>query len=70
MFKTIKYIYIRDAIIYHKPTKKLFLTGLPAQMAADVEGLDSPGGGPGEAGSIFLKLGLTLFLIHVATLEL
>lgn len=44
--------------------------GLPAQTSADVEGCGSPGGGPGEAGSIFLKVGLTLFLIHVATLEL
>lgn len=46
--------------------------GIPAQTAADVEGCGggSPGGGPGEAGSIFLKVGLTLFLIHVATLEL
>lgn len=47
-----------------------FLTGLLAQMAADVEGWGSPGGGPGDAGSIFFKVGLTLFLIHVATLEL
>lgn len=48
------------------------MIGIPAQTAADVEGSGwcSPGGGPGEAGSIFLKAGLALFLIHVATLEL
>lgn len=47
------------------------LTLIPVQTA-DVEGCDggSPGGGPGEAGSTFLKVGLTFFLIHVATLEL
>lgn len=39
-------------------------------MDADVEGWGSRGGGPGEAGSIFLNVGLTLFLIHVATVEL
>lgn len=50
--------------------KYQFLTGLFAQTAAEVDGWGSPGGGPGEAGSIFLKVGLTLFLIHVATLEL
>lgn len=44
--------------------------GIPAQTPADVEGCGSPGGGPEEAGSIVLKVGLTLFLIHVATLEL
>lgn len=50
----------------------LSTTGIPAQTAADVEGSGwgSPGGGPGEAGSIFLKVGLTLFRIHVATVEL
>lgn len=48
----------------------LFLTGLRVQIAADVEGCGSPGGGPGEVGSIFLRVGFTLFLIHVATLEL
>lgn len=49
-----------------------FLTGIPAQNAADVEGCgwDSGGGGPGEEGSIFLNVGFTLFFIHVATLEL
>lgn len=44
--------------------------GLPAQKSADVDGCGSPGGGSGEVGSIFLKVGLTLFLIHVATPEL
>lgn len=50
----------------------LSMIGLPAQASADVEGCGwrSPGGGPGEAGSMFLNVGLTLFFIHVATLEL
>lgn len=33
-------------------------------------GRDSLDGGPGEAGNMFFKAGLTLFFIHVATLEL
>lgn len=47
-------------------------TGLPVQIADDVEGRGwgSPGGKPGEVVSIFLKAGLTLFFIHAATLEL
>lgn len=62
----------RENSSYMSGTNNGFLTGLPAQTAADVEGCgwDSGGGGPGEEGSIFLKVGLTLFLIHVATLEL
>lgn len=44
--------------------------GIPAQAAADVDGCGSPGGGPGKAGSMLFKVGLTLFLIQVATLEL
>lgn len=53
-------------------TNNGFLTGLLDQTPADVEGCgwDSGGGGSGEEGSIFLKVELTLFLIHVATLEL
>lgn len=43
-----------------------FLTGI----AADVEGWGSAGGGPGEAGRMVLRVGLTVFLIHVATVEL
>lgn len=53
------------------------LTRLPVQAAAAADevdadaGCDTPsGGGPGEAGSIFFKVGLTVFFIHVATTEL
>lgn len=48
------------------PHTRFFLTGI----AADVEGWGSAGGGPGEAGRMVLRVGLTVFLIHVATVEL
>lgn len=44
--------------------------GMSVQTDADVEGWGSSGGDPEEGGSTFLKVGLTLFLIHVATDEL
>lgn len=55
-----------------KQKQKLQLTGLLVQIAEDVEGRGwgSLVGKPGEVGSIFLKAGLTLVFIHVATLEL
>ena len=51
-------------------SQNVSLTGLSVQAAADVEGCGSPGRESEEVERIFLKLGLTLFLIHVATLVL
>lgn len=42
----------------------------PTAIADDVEGWGSAGGGPGEAGSMVLRVGLTVFLIHDAIVEL
>lgn len=43
---------------------------IPTAIADDVEGWGSAGGGPGEAGSMVLRVGLTVFLIHDAIVEL
>lgn len=49
---------------------KTYHTGLLPKEAAEVEGWDSPSGGPGDAGNVVLKVGLTVFFIQAATLEL
>lgn len=49
---------------------KTYHTGLLSEAAAEVEGWDSPGRGPGDAGNIVFKVGLTVFFIQAATLEL
>lgn len=49
---------------------KTYHTGLLSEAAAEVEGWDSPGGGPGDAGNIVFKVGLTVFFIQAATWEL
>lgn len=49
---------------------KTYHTGLLPKAAAVVEGWESPGGRPGDAGNIVFRLGLTVFFIQAATLEL
>lgn len=48
---------------------KTYHTGLLPKEAAEVEGWDPPGG-LGDAGNIVFKVGLTVFFIQVATVEL
>lgn len=49
---------------------KTYHTGLLPKAAAEVDGWDSPSGEPGDTGNIVFKVGLTVFFIQAATLEL